>query len=225
MKVRSTVFTTALLLFLLHAAGASETNTFESCSDTAGRSVAVVPDENLPKLVASDHEAQAPTIRYNPNQLPRLKPATRLFFFAHECARHAMGDADKPSLSVARAREADCLGLATLLDSGLLKRENLAELQADLSFSESEWMLLPGLPRSFDLAACSVPGVLRLPPATLPSDRQSAWNGCVRACADRLWNCQKKCRGQDCAAACLETHGQCESACGGRPEQPSDQSR
>jgi hypothetical protein len=199
--------------------------TFESCSDTAGRSVAVISDEALSKVVASDHEAQAPSIRYNPALMPRLTPAARLFFFAHECARHAMGDADKPALSVARAREADCLGLATLLDGGLLKREQLPGLQSELNFSESEWALLPGLPRSFDLAGCSVRGVLKLPPATLPSEQQTTWNSCVRICADRLWACQKKCRGQDCAAACLTSHGQCESACGNRPNQQSDQSR
>ncbi len=225
MKICSALLSATVVLLSLQTAGASETITFESCSDTAGRTVAVVADNTLPRLVASDHDGEVPTIRYNPMLLPRLKPATRLFFFAHECARHAMGDAGKPALSVARARQADCLGLTTLLDSGLVKREDLPDMQADLNFSEPEWAMLPGLPRSFDLAGCSVPGVVKLPPATLPSERQTAWNACVRACADRLWTCQKKCRGQDCVAACLETHGQCEAACGGHPEPQSDQSR
>jgi hypothetical protein len=225
MKTCSALLSATVLLFSLQTAGASETITFESCSDTAGRSVAVIADETLPKLVASGNDTEVPAIRYNPSLLPRLKPATRLFFFAHECARHAMGDAAKPALSVARARQADCLGLTTLLASGLLKRAEMADLQADLSFSEAEWALLPGLPRSFDLAGCSVPGVVVLPPATLPSEKQAAWNACVRACADRLWTCQKKCRGRDCVAPCLDTHGQCQAACGGHAEPQSDQNR
>ena len=124
-----------------------------------------------------------------------------------------MGDIAKPTHSVARARQADCLGLATLLKEGLIRREQLPDLKADLEFSEAEWALLPGLPRQFDLDACPAEGVVRLPTQALPVEVRTPWNACVRACADRLWQCQKKCRGDTCIAGCMETHQQCETAC------------
>jgi hypothetical protein len=222
MQLRIAMLAAALGLFSA-AVAAAVTTTFESCSDTAGNAVAVVADETSAKIVASDGDDSGPTIRYNPTLLPRLKPLTRLFFFAHECARHAMGDIAKPTHSVARARQADCLGLATLLKEGLIRREQLSDLQADLEFSETEWALLPGLPRQFNLDACPAEGVVRLPAQALPVEVRTPWNACVRACADRLWQCQKKCRGESCTAGCMETHQQCESAC--PPVPPIDHNR
>jgi hypothetical protein len=204
-------------------AGAAVTTTFESCSDTAGHTVTVVADDTLPAIVASEADDNQPAIRYNPTLLPRLKPLTRLFFFAHECARHAMGDVAKPAHSVARARQADCIGLATLFKEGLMSRDQLPELKADLEFSEAEWSLLPGLPRSFDFENCPPDGEVRRPTQQLPAELRTAWNACVRGCADHLWQCQKKCRSDACAAACTETQRQCESGC--PPVPPVDQSR
>ena len=213
----------ALLALLPASVMAAATTTFEGCSDTAGHTVAVIADDSLPTLVGSTVDAGQATIRYNSTLLPRLLPQTRLFFFAHECARHAMGEATKASHSVARSREADCLGLATLLEARLITREQLPAIQADLDFSESEWALLPGLPRSFDLAACPVQGVVRLPRQMLPVEVRTPWNACVRGCADRLWQCQKKCRGESCNDACMDSHRQCEGTC--PPVPPVDHSR
>jgi hypothetical protein len=218
----------ARILFLILAilpagAKAAATTTFEACTDTAGHTVAVVADDTLPRLVASSIEDGKPTIRYNQQLLPRLLPQTRLFFFAHECARHAMGEAGQLAHTVARSREADCLGLATLLEAGLIKRDELPAIQADLDFSEADWTLLPGLPRSFDLAACPARGVVRLPIQALPEHVRTPWNSCVRGCADRLWQCQKACRNESCIEGCMDAARRCEGGC--PPVPPVDQSR
>jgi len=189
------------------AAHAQSITTFESCTDAAGRTLPAVEDAKLAKLVATSHDQDAASIHYNPAVLTRLKPATRLFFFAHECAANSLGDVGKAAVSVERARQADCLGLATLIDGGYVKREELPELQADLNFSEAEWAMLPGQPRSFDLAACRSPGVVKLPAEKSPA--KPGWDACVRTCAAPLLACGNR---------CLETYQQCVAGCGGKPD-------
>jgi hypothetical protein len=195
---------------------ADEVTIFENCVDRRGNSVAVLPDAGQATLVRSAVEAGRTVIRYNPAALSRLSASGHLFFYAHQCARLGLDEAGK---SKASARTADCVGLNTLLDGGMLKYGDLPTLQAELSFSDAEWELLPGPPRNIDLSTCrpTGPGVLRLPLATPPSARQTAWNDCLRACADRLWSCQKSCGSSECAS-CLATYGQCKAACGEAPE-------
>lgn len=209
MKIRLVALLAAIVISGSGIVRAEGTTTFESCTDASGRTLPVVEDSSLPTLVATIRDKTGASIHYNPAVLPRLKPATRLFFFAHECARNSLGDSGKAALSVERSQRADCLGLATLLDGGLLKREELAGLQADLSFSETEWAQLPGLPRSFDLAACHPREVVKLPVATPPSAGQAAWDKCVRGCAGPLLSCGDR---------CLDTYKQCVAGCGSRPD-------
>ena len=200
-----------LLVFLGSTQGlrAAEITTFESCTDVRGRSIPVVTDSSLPVLVQAGSDGMQQVIRYNPSLLPRLKPATRLFFFAHECARLSLDGPD----DTAKARRADCIGLATLVDAGLVKQEALADLQADLSFSAEEWRLLPGPPRSFELSACPAHGGVRLPAATAPGEKQADWNACVHRCGDQLYHCGKGCSGAACDSHCMEPYRQCVAAC------------
>jgi hypothetical protein len=199
---------------------AGEVATFDSCTDVAGRTIAAEIDYAQTTLVRTSLATRQPAIRYNPALLPGLTPLARQFFYAHECARHAVGDAGKADLSLARVRQADCVALATLLASGLLTRDQVAALQSDLNFTAIEWEALPGPPRGFDLAACRTGGVLRLPAASSPSPRQTEWNAAMRACADRLWTCQKGCRGEACVSDCVASHRQCEAHLGDAPRNP-----
>lgn len=197
---------------------ANDTVTFDSCTDVTGHTVVAEADDSVPILVTTTYQARQPTIRYNPALLPNLPATARQFFYAYECARHALGDAGKAPQPLARVRQADCVGLNTLLKSGLLVREQVAALQESLNFTAAEWTLLPGPPRSFNLAACRTStGALRLPTESQPSVRQTELNACLRACADRLWRCQNACRGNACEQDCLTTHQQCEAPCGTAP--------
>lgn len=209
MKIRLVTLAAAIVISSSGGVRAESTTTFESCTDTSGRTLPVQEDSSLPTLVATIRNKAGASIHYNPSVLPRLKPATRLFFFAHECARNSLGDSGRAAMSVEWSQRADCLGLSTLLDGGLLKREELADLQADLSFSEAEWALLPGLPRTFDLGACHSRGVVKLPAATPPSAGQVAWDKCVRGCAGPLLSCGDR---------CMDTYRQCVAGCGSRPD-------
>jgi hypothetical protein len=191
-----------LALTLPTAGGASETMVFESCDDH-GKSIPARPDTAQAVLVTTVGDQRSLQIRYNPEILPRLSANARLFFYAHQCARIGLGEA-------AAARRADCVALNTLLDGKQLTYRDLPALQAELQFSPEEWSLLPGPPRNIDLSNCrpNSGDVLRVPLAREASPQQDAWNTCVRACADRLWNCRKS--GAD---ACQAAYDQCRSNC------------
>lgn len=207
-----------LVLAFSQSGLAADVTTFDSCIDATGRTLAAEADNQQAVLVRTVSVDGQPAIRYNPAVLPRLTFAARLFFYAHQCARPTAADASKP-LSVAAARQADCSGLNTLLTSGMLQADDLPALQMELGFTDAEWQLLPGPARPIDVTACRVTGGLRLP-AVHAAEPHPGWNSCVRACADRLWTCQKRCGGGECAG-CLDTHKQCRAACGAT-EKPAD---
>ncbi len=207
----------ALIFFLPFLAAAAEPLIFDNCLDAQGRTVAAAVDREQTMLVRNESQQGQPFIRYNPDVLPWLGSASRLFFYAHQCARlglPAAGPESAPDI----AREADCLGLGALLGSKLPRSEDVPALQAALTFSDAEWAFLPGPPRGFDLSSCRVTsdGVLQLPLARQPSVRQTAWNNCTRACGDKLWACQKRCRHSDCEH-CLSTFSLCRSGYGADP--------
>lgn len=209
----------ALLFSHVGVLQATDASLFESCTDGRGRTLKAVGDSQQSVLVRSVVESGVPTIHYRSDLLPRLSQNARLFFYLHECARVGLGDPTGGRVPE-RVRLADCKGLDALLASGVFKRSEIPALQAELSFSEQEWALLPGLPRNFDLARCvgQRGNVLSLPPGVPPSARQTGWNDCVRACADRLWTCQKtSCSGAGCAS-CTGAYEACNTACGPSPE-------
>lgn len=204
-----------LLLAALAASAASayaaETATFASCTDAVGRTLSAEADHAQRVLVRTDHSQGQPVIRYHPGVLPRLTFDARLFLYSHQCARPAQG------ATLTQARQADCIALASLLIGGVLTQEDVPTLQSQLSFTDAEWELLPGPPRSIDLSSCRIGGALRLPPSVAPSARQLEWNDCSRACGDRLWACQKRCGGEGCVSGCMSGHGQCVAGCGEKP--------
>jgi hypothetical protein len=203
-----------MALLLSGATLAADVTTFESCVDANGKTLPAMVDNEQTVLVRTVTDQGQTTIRYNPAVLPRLTFAARLFLYSHQCARQGLGDQAK-AISAAQARQADCIGLNTLLTSNMLKREDMPALQAELSFSSAEWELLPGPARAFDLANCrqTKGNALRLPTNTTPTDKQVSWNSCARACADRLWTCQKRSGGGE-SEGCMEAYRQCKSACG-----------
>ncbi len=199
----------ALLFVLLwspYALAQLETS-YHGCTDAAGRPVVSGADPAAAAVVGTAFEAGRPSIRYNRDVLPRLPHGVRLFFYAHECARHNLGlPLDRP-LDLAQAQRADCWGLESLMRSGLLSAPGeLAALQEALRFTAEEWTLLPGPPRAFDLPSCQRRSAAR-PSLARPPAGQDAWNSCVRVCGERL----RACRGP----ACGETYERCVAQCNG----------
>lgn len=205
----------ACIMTLPFAVSAQEQITFDGCIDPAGGAVRAVLDPSLVTSFETRMEGGRPVIRYNPDALPRMQTPTRLFFFAHECARINLGYAPVAARMLVDARRADCWGLVTLLRSGLIDERSVATIQSDLSFSVDEWSLLPGPPRGFDLPACVQAHAAR-PSLLHPTPGQDDWNTCARSCGDALLVCQKRvCAGPACEP-CVRTYDQCVAACDSR---------
>ncbi|AYH42237.1 hypothetical protein CDA09_02350 [Azoarcus sp. DN11] len=184
---------------------AQEQTLYFGCTDAEGRSVAAVSDPSLERVVAS-RAGRTPEIRYNEAILPRLTPESRLFLFAHECARHNLGLPLAGARSEADARRADCHGLESLRRSGLLDAARIDALERDLQFSADEWERIPGPSRTFALRACAAQAAARgILTRTTPA--QPEWNACVRGCGERLRACAPR------AAACDDAYERCAALC------------
>lgn len=187
-----------LMCALMPVLASAQDLTFRGCTDAAGRAVPSRLDENLPELVTTVVEKGKLTILYNPRALPAISDAARAFMYAHECARHNLGLATE-ARTVENARAADCWGLATLRRSGLLPEAgDVAALQSELVFTPTQWQLLPGPQRGFELFQCTQR------PMAAPTD--PGWNQCVHRCGDRLFHC-----GQ--SAGCMSTYDACVAGC------------
>lgn len=67
----------------------------------------------------------------------------------------------------------------------------------------------------------ALPGVIRMPRYAPATPQQLEANACHRRCADPLFTCTKKCRGEACREACLSTHEACAAACPAAPTPPA----
>lgn len=216
--LRSICGAATLALLVSAAQVAAQNDTYEGCVDARGAAVVSTLDDLLSRVARASIEGGRRTVRYNPAVLPRLTSRARFFFYAHECAQHALDLPLGAPRTLDRARRADCWALATLQRAGALDGGEPAvqALEAELEFSPVEWGSLPGPPRGFDLAACSTRGVLRLPSSAPPSDAQVDADRCVQICGDRLWQCQNHCRDPACRGRCESAYDGCEAGCARR---------
>jgi hypothetical protein len=127
--------------------------TWDGCLDALGTPVASVNSPWINDVAMAGIEAGAPIIRYNTTVLALLHPTTRLFFYGHECGHHALGHA-LGTLTLNREQEADCYGIVTLVEEGLLDDDDVPKIQADLSRSPGNWDHLPGPYRAINLRRC-----------------------------------------------------------------------
>jgi len=209
-----------LLLALGLALGGSvargeEVTTFHGCLDAAGRAVPSLLDPALERVVETDQDAGAVVIRYNPERVSELRPATRLFLFAHECARHELGLATGRTRTLIDARRADCAGLATLLRSKLIETGDVAGIEGDPALRADTWALLPGPARRLALGAC-LDELAARPSLATPVAHQPDWNVCVRSCGETLRACRPGCRTPAACGACQQTYEQCSRMCDSR---------
>src|SRR5437016_2336337 len=70
----------------------AQTITFDGCVDSRGIPVASVRQPGLGDVAKSTLDPKGrPVIVYDPVVLSWFHPQTRLFWYAHECAHHALG--------------------------------------------------------------------------------------------------------------------------------------
>ena len=96
-----------------------------------------------------------PLIIYNPRLLARLKPQTRLFFYAHECAHHSLGHTVGLGHPMAQEQDADCWAVRNLVRRNLLSPHDITVVQHDLArLARGDRTHLPGRERAKRLPGC-----------------------------------------------------------------------
>ena len=88
--------------------------TYDGCRDFQGIPVASIRDNSIDDVAYANIINRVTIITYNSIVLSRLEPQTRLFFYTHECAHHALGHTFGTSHPLAREQEADCWGMHEL---------------------------------------------------------------------------------------------------------------
>ena len=127
---------------------------YEGCRDIRGFPVASLESPINNVAVAGLAPSGAPVIWYNPNILSYFQPITRVFWYYHECAHHALGHSFR-NIPTLREKQADCWAIHTMSRRGLLRGRALAIIQSDLSrLSGDGWIYLPGPQRAMSLIAC-----------------------------------------------------------------------
>lgn len=107
-----------------------------SCKTNFGVQVAIYADYSLNNIgIAMTAPNGAPIIVLNPNVMGRYSPIVKQWWFAHECAHHALGAWNNET-------NADCFGAKELVKFGVLN--NNSQLQSFVN----ELANLPGSPQS-----------------------------------------------------------------------------
>lgn len=155
MRVKSVISAIWVLLWLPLVANA-QMITFDGCRDIRGVPVASVLDVNVRDVaVAGLTPNGAPIIRYNPTVLSWFQPQTRLWWYGHECGHHALGHNFGTTHPLRVEQDADCFGIRSLVDAGLVDNSDIAVIQQDLSrLGSGDWSHLPGRVRAVNLRRC-----------------------------------------------------------------------
>ncbi|HVT17381.1 MAG TPA: hypothetical protein VHQ90_14525 [Thermoanaerobaculia bacterium] len=97
----------------------------------------------------------APVIFYNPQVVLSVSPATRRFFYFHECGHHALGQVvSGQSIPYVSEQQADCWAARTLVGNNIFSLDDLRAVQMDVMRSSGDWAHLPGPQRALNLIAC-----------------------------------------------------------------------
>jgi hypothetical protein len=124
-----------------------------SCTSNAGVPVAIFSDPSLNNIgIATTAANGVPMIILNPNVVAQYSPIVKQWWFAHECAHHALGPYNSEP-------NADCFGAKQLVQYGILN--NLIQLQAfayELANLPGSLITghMPGPVRAMAIANCAI---------------------------------------------------------------------
>lgn len=131
--------------------------TYDGCTDARGAAVVSVARPGIGDIARAliDPATGAAVILYDPNILPWVTPQFRLWLYGHECAHHALGHTLGRSHPLTLEQEADCWGVVTLFQAGMLSWRDLPAIQQDLAkLGQGDWTHLPGPARAVNLESC-----------------------------------------------------------------------
>ncbi|MEQ8697665.1 MAG: hypothetical protein RLT05_14040 [Bauldia litoralis] len=151
---------------------------YTNCRDAAGVRVVAYNTTRLRNVGMAGRVRGRPVILFNPVVLSRFQPATRTFWYYHECAHHALGHSlgHRP---VSRERDADCWAIRQMKARGLLSAARLRTIQRDLyPLNGDGHIYLPGPQRAAHVGFCAtgrrtLPRMVRQPGYRQPTRRQT----------------------------------------------------
>ncbi len=124
-----------------------------SCNDFQGHPVVLAAAPSLPDVGAARIVNNQPVIFMNPSVLGAYPPVMQLFWYAHECAHHALGHL--VTMASTNEADADCWAVRTGRSQGWFPPQAFQLLVATLGNSPgSTWGHLPGPARVGHMWAC-----------------------------------------------------------------------
>jgi hypothetical protein len=128
---------------------------YEGCTDINGVPVASIRDDRINDIAMAAIAGGQPVIFYNVQVLAWVRPPTRRFFYAHECAHHRLGHIMGRTHPLAREQEADCWAVRVLVGGGSLSDTDVTVVQRDIArMGREDWVHLPGSQRAINLRSC-----------------------------------------------------------------------
>ena len=156
---KSVLILPILVLLMMGIVFAPDARAFYyDCEDARGRAVGSVQDDQLGLIarVGVDPVGGEALVYFNPGLLTWIHPATRLFFFLHECAHHQLGHPLDSGLPAEIEQAADCWAFAMLAEKKRVTGEDLNTFQRDLyTFGKDEWERVPGPRRGIEPQICA----------------------------------------------------------------------
>lgn len=127
------------------------------CVNSNGNPVRVVEVKELKTMsrAALDSADNSPVVLKNSKILSWIKEETRLYFFAHECAHHALGHTISERHNMDLEIEADCWAATKLVQEKILDAEQIRLVQREINaFGVIEWRIAPGPFRQIEIMEC-----------------------------------------------------------------------
>jgi hypothetical protein len=125
-----------------------------TCHDFRGLPVTVIPNHTLSDVGAATLGPQGqPVMMLNPMVISSLPPIMQLFWYAHECAHHALGHI--ANRNIFNEAAADCWAVRTGKSQGWFPPQAFQQLIIMLGQSRgSPWGHLPGPQRIQSMLIC-----------------------------------------------------------------------
>jgi hypothetical protein len=158
--IRCTTAAIVAVSSILFVAGSAEAQSlrnarYTKCRDANGERVLAVNTTRLNNVGMAGRIRGRPVILFNPVIMRRFQPATRTFWFYHECAHHALGHSlgHRPA---SRERDADCWAIRQMRQRGLLTSARLRTIEQDLyPLAGDGYLYLPGPQRAAYVGYCA----------------------------------------------------------------------
>ncbi|HEY7635752.1 MAG TPA: hypothetical protein VH763_09415 [Gemmatimonadales bacterium] len=118
------------LLFALLLPGAAEGQVrFQACKDRTDHPIAVLVDNSIAYAGVATFRNEHPVILWNARTNRRLPYTEQLFIYLHECAHHVLDHLYHGEVGAREELEADCWAIQLMVDGGLMRARQLAELE------------------------------------------------------------------------------------------------